>query len=142
MPHACTAQYIDLSLEKISGVVIELDTTPQQRVISTDGTYAFSVNTGSYRIKALQFANNLTIAEAEEEIEIVDDGDYTLDLFLYPSFEEEEALLNSTKISVEDEPDTKLLYPIIILIAVLFILIISAIVYIYLKAGKPGRGSP
>jgi uncharacterized membrane protein len=122
----------DLSLDKISGVVVELNTTPLQRVISTDGSYSFSINPGSYKINARQ------IAKAEEKIQIIEDGNYTLDLFLYPSFEEEEALINSSEFPIDEpEPGITLSLGTIILIAALFLLIlVLALAPLYIRLLK------
>ena len=135
----------DLSLDRISGVVIELNTTPLQRVISTDGSYSFSINPGSYSITARQLAQNLTLAKAEEKIQIIEDGNYTLDLFLYPSFEEEEALANSSELPI-DEPEQGITLSLssIILIAVLFLIILAlAVSPLYIRLlKKPTPAAP
>ncbi len=126
----------DLSLDKVSGVVVELNTVPQQRIISTDGTYSFNVNPGNYKITAKQVAQNLTLAKAEEKIQIVNEGDYNLDLFLYPSFEEEESLLNSTGINIDDGTTKKLFLPLLVLVIILLAALISLIIFVYLKLNK------
>lgn len=91
----------DLDLNRLTSVVIEVNSTPKQRVISKDGSYSLTLNPGYYRIKA-----NYTdgaIYFAEEQIKVVEDGIYTLDLFLFPSFEEEETLIKDTDIDIEDK---------------------------------------
>jgi len=125
----------DLSLDKISGVIVELNTTPQQRVISKEGTYSFNLNPGNYKITAQEVSQNLTLTKAEEKIQIIEDGDYTLDLFLYPSLEEEESLMNSTDIDIGEEPPSILL-PVLIIIIALLIIVISFLVFIYIKSKK------
>jgi uncharacterized membrane protein len=88
----------DLSLDRISNVVVEVNTTPNQRVISRDGSYSFSLPIGSYRITAVQYQDNRSFAKAEENVTAVDEGDYVIDLFLYPDLGEEQSILNSTGI--------------------------------------------
>jgi uncharacterized membrane protein len=75
-----------------------VNTTPNQRVISRNGSYSFSLPVGSYRITAVQYQNNLSSARAEENVTAVDEGDYVIDLFLYPNLEEEQSILNNTGI--------------------------------------------
>ena len=136
----------DLSLDKVSGVVIELNTTPLQRVISRDGSYSFSINPGSYKITARQLAQNLTLANAEEKIQIIEDGNYTLDLFLYPSFEEEEALMNSSNLSLETPPVQSItlsVTSIIAIIALFLIILALALAPLYIRLlKKPTPAAP
>ncbi len=125
----------DISLEKVSDVVLEVNSSPTQRVISKQGSYEFELGIGSYRITAKQVKNNMTLATAEEEISIVNDGNYVLDLFLFPSFEEEESLLNETDISIDDEYFKTTNYLLIIVI-LLLIFLIGTLLFFYFKSKK------
>ncbi|MEK6922461.1 MAG: winged helix-turn-helix transcriptional regulator [Nanoarchaeota archaeon] len=82
----------DIGIEPQKNVVIEIDTTPNQKVISRDGYYSLVVPMGNYTLKASLFENNALVASAEEKIEVKDDGVYNLDLVLFPSFEDEDEL--------------------------------------------------
>jgi len=115
----------DLSLNKVDNVVVQVNSTPQQRVISKDGFYSFDLNPGKYKIKATYL--NAEVYYAEEGVEIISGGSYVLDLFLFPSFEDENELINDIDISVEDLYEKKgpnyfyLIYFIIFLILIYLI---------------------
>lgn len=80
----------NLDLEKVTDVLVELDTTPKQQYLAKDGEYSFAVPEGEYILRANK--NGLT---AEETIKIIKDGEeeFVYDLFLMPGFEEEEEIL-------------------------------------------------
>jgi len=73
----------DLSLKPVKDVIIEVDSQPPQKLVSKDGTYSFSLEKGSYTIKAETISAEKSLVE--ERITIVDDnGNYVLDLFTLP----------------------------------------------------------
>jgi uncharacterized membrane protein len=109
----------DLSLDRLSNVAVEVNTTPNQRLISKNGSYSFTLPIGSYKITALQYQNNRTIAKAEENVQAIDNGDYVIDLFLYPNLEEEQSILNSTDLGILPEGQNSSLIIILIAIAIL-----------------------
>ncbi|MFH1399208.1 MAG: hypothetical protein ABIG95_03790 [Candidatus Woesearchaeota archaeon] len=90
----------DLSLDKVGNVVVVVNSSPNQRFVSKGGDYEFELPVGHYKIEANLSNGNFTVAHAEEFLDVVDDGDYLLDLFLFPSFEEEEALIDDAEIDV------------------------------------------
>ncbi len=79
----------DLSLNKVKNAIIEVNSNPKQRIVALDGTYEIEIPIGKYTITAT-YQNNGGIMKAEENITVVDDGIYILDLFLYPYFDEED----------------------------------------------------
>lgn len=125
----------DISLEKVSDVVVEVNTTPIQRVISKQGNYELELGLGNYKITAKQVKHNTTFASAEEEVSIVDDGTYVLDLFLFPSFEEEESLIDETAIEIDEEYFKTTNY-LLIIIAVLLIFLIALLLFFYFRSKK------
>jgi uncharacterized membrane protein len=133
----------DLSLDRISNVVVEVNTTPNQRVISKDGSYSFSLPIGSYRISAVQYLNNKSFAKAEENVTAVDDGDYVIDLFLYPNLEEEQSILNSTGIITVPNDGNKSVITIIFIIAALAGLAVGFQIVFngFTKKDKQGKGT-
>src|SRR3989344_899862 len=66
----------DLSLEPTESVV-QIDSTPQQRVVAKGGVYRLSIPVGEYHITAEGVEGNTT-----ENVTIIADGTYTIDLFL------------------------------------------------------------
>jgi uncharacterized membrane protein len=66
----------DLSLEPMDAFV-EINSVPKQFVVAVNGEYSFNVNPGTYVLKA-----NTTEGYSIEPVEIVDDGDYTIDMVI------------------------------------------------------------
>ena len=78
----------DLSLKKVNNARVEIDTLPRQFFIAQNGSYSFSVPFGAYTIKAQSMQKNTVLASVEENITVKQDGDYVLDLILFPDVEE------------------------------------------------------
>ena len=78
----------DLSLKKISNTRVEINTSPKQFYIAQNGTYSFNVPNGRYAIKAQLLQKNEAVASVQENITISQDGNYVLDLILFPDIEE------------------------------------------------------
>lgn len=78
----------DLGLDLVRDTILEIDTEPKQTLVSKDGSYSFNVPLGKYTIIARK-----EDYYAEENISVKTEGNYTLDLIIWPSFEEEDELL-------------------------------------------------
>ncbi len=119
----------DISLNKEKNIVLEINTKPNQRVISKYGSYSFNVPMGEYTIEAKKIEDNLILSSTTEIITIQDDNTYNLDLFLYPNLEDEETLLGDDidipQIFEEEKTNATLL----IWLAVFLLLIILFFVY-------------
>jgi len=72
----------DLSIQKNS--IVEINTSPSQKIIAREGTYSFEVAIGEYTLKAKYLKNNEIFSSFEEKISIKDNGIYNLDLILFP----------------------------------------------------------
>ncbi|RLI76498.1 hypothetical protein DRO97_00540 [Archaeoglobales archaeon] len=72
------------TLEPVRKAIVTINTTPEQKIVS-NGTYSFTVPNGTYVIKA--FYKNDVELYAEENITIVEDRSYVIDLILFPKFE-------------------------------------------------------
>lgn len=93
----------DLDLNPVSQAVVEISTMPRQVMVSVNGTYRFSVLPGNYVITARQAKLEMS---ASENISIRQEGDYVLDLILFPEFGIEEELLNETlDVAEYEEPE-------------------------------------
>ncbi len=77
----------DLSLNKIKNIIVEVNSVPEQKVVSTDGTYSFDLPKGEYNITA-KTINNKEIVQ--ESIEIKEEGTFNIDLFVFPELEDKE----------------------------------------------------
>jgi len=78
----------DFELQPVNGAVVEISSSPQQRMVTKDGSYRFEVPMGVYVIKAQH-----RDLQAGEEVTVPDEGVFVLDLILFPSFHEEDELL-------------------------------------------------
>ena len=123
----------DEGLDVVKDSVVEVDSTPQQREVAKDGTYSFTLPQGAYTITVKSDSQT-----AEEKIVIDKEGDYVLDLFLFPSFEQEDELAKETgDISIEDEyfkEDNKTMF---VITGLVIFLIIAGIIFYFLKKKKP-----
>ncbi|MEK6963494.1 MAG: hypothetical protein AABX70_03650 [Nanoarchaeota archaeon] len=71
--------------------IVEINTSPQQLMVTKDGTYTFQVPSGEYLLKA---RHTQIPAETSEEITAQREGRYTLDLILFPKLDEDLELQN------------------------------------------------
>lgn len=120
----------DSELNKQNNVRLEINTVPKQYYVSKNGSYAFDVPVGNYVVKANYYADNILESSAEENITIKDEGLYVLDLILFPSFEEEDIILNETEMFViknfeEEEKNYKPVIAVILTLLFIFILFIA-----------------
>ncbi len=102
--HAATIHgfVYDIFLDELDKAIITINTEPQQKTVSKDGEYSFTVPKGDYIIKATYKSEDGS-HETEEAITIIDDGDYIIDLILIPTFEDE--FLNESLIELEEFED-------------------------------------
>jgi uncharacterized membrane protein len=128
----------DLSLERVEGVVVEVNSSPIQRVVAKQGDYSVELGIGNYLITAEQVSGNITLAYAEELLQVVDDGEYVLDLFLFPSFEEEESLLNETDIDIPEDYMRTTNY-LLVAVIILLLFLIAVGVMLYMRSRKPPK---
>ena len=98
-----------------STAVVEINTEPIQKLV-VKNSYKFNVPLGTYTITAKY--NNLKI---EEIVTITKEGIYTLDLIMFPSFEEEESLLEFD-INTEYEKKSNWFYWLIVIGLILIVI--------------------
>jgi len=118
----------DYSLDKANDVRVEINTEPRQFYISKNGSYAFNVPNGNYRVEAKQYIGNLLKASVREDITIKDDGSYVLDLILFPSLEED--LLDDDINIIEPYPEKEINF---MALTILVLVILMAFFVFYLK---------
>ncbi len=116
-------------LKKIKAVV-EINTTPIQRIVAENGTYEFNVSFGTYKITA--YSDGLS---CEEKIVIEREGIYRLDLILFPNLNYG---INWTEPNFSFETEKAENFPITIpiLIAILLFLSLSALYFLRRKKRK------
>ena len=127
----------DLNLDKVGKSLITINTNPEQTFVTTNGSYSFYVPEGSYSIKANLIKNNLSVATASHNVQITSEGDFIVDLILFPNFEEELSLIDETdEIAVDElfEESTNLgIYIIIFLILLIILMVFLHLQYMIRK---------
>lgn len=78
----------DLSMVRVKNAVVTVNSTPLQRIVAENGTYSIELPPGDY-VLSTEVQHGPTLLTAQENLTIIDDGRYILDLFLYPEFEDE-----------------------------------------------------
>ncbi|MBU2589149.1 MAG: hypothetical protein KKA65_02980 [Nanoarchaeota archaeon] len=90
----------DNTLNKLENVMLEIDSQPKQTLVSKDGSYSFEVSEGDYLLTAKYYENNFLKLEVEEEISVLDEGSFIVDLILFETLDDE--LLDLSNIDLED----------------------------------------
>lgn len=137
----------DISLEKAIDVIIEIDTSPKQKMISKDGHYSFNVPLGNYTITAGMYIDNLLEAYAEEDIKIIGEGEYNVDLIIFPYIGDDENLIQEGDISLPEilfeendfAEEMKGIVKVSIIVAILLIIALAAIRALWKHAKKPKK---
>lgn len=111
----------DIGLEQATNTIIEVNTTPKQLIVAKDSTYSFTLPQGNYLISA----SHPISGNASEQISVAAEGDYVLDLILFPDLNVGE-IENGEFIDVEPVSSTvttKPIWPWIIAVLALAILV-------------------
>jgi len=118
-------------------VEIENNSTRVQYKVSGNGTYFFDVSPRSYDIKAKYYYNNILELYGEEKLRIDSpDDSNNLDLILFPPIDSDYEYLGN--INLTGELDTKQVdYTDYIIIFLVALIIISIIIFIWMKKRKP-----
>lgn len=125
----------DLSFNKISSATITINTTPTQTKVLENGDYKFTVPLGSYLIQAKQYNYDKIIGEINQTIKVTTDGEFILDLIVFPKedfnnldlldFNQENELISKTN---ENKSNTIIIFLIIILL-----IMASSLLYLFIK---------
>lgn len=120
----------DLDLSEVHLAIVTIDTVPEQRLVSTEGTYSFTVPEGSYTLEASARIDGDRWV-AQEELNVTSDGAYTVDIILAPSFEEiaDIDLEEESLPEIPREDSNEYLIPIAILV------VLCGIIFYFLTRG-------
>ncbi len=72
-------------LKPLPKAVIVVNSTPEQRIVTQDGSYSFNLPPGNYVIKAYYYKNGKVVLYAEDNVTIKRNGSYVVDLILFPT---------------------------------------------------------
>ncbi len=132
------------TFEALENTIVLVNSTPPQVMVASSGSYTFDLPEGSYTIRAEYYRGNLLEYCVEEEITIVGDGDFVLDLLMFPPIEEaylcedinlSEDLFDYEELHEDEEDFRVLLYA----IGILSVLAIVSALFLW-KRGKKGAG--
>ena len=119
----------DMDLEPAKDSIIKVNTTPIQQIVSKDGTYSFELPLGSYKLEAIYDESKTSNLKASQNIKVIGEGTYIVDLILFPDLSEEEELLNP---DIDQEElsydDNKLPYLIFIILIILVAIVIISLI--------------
>lgn len=132
------------TFEALENTIVLVNSTPPQKLVSPSGSYAFDLPEGSYAIHAEYYRGNLLEYCAEENITIVGDGDFVLDLLMFPPIEDvylcedinlSEDIFDYEELLEDEEDSTVLLYA----TGILSVLAITSALFLW-KRSKKGDG--
>jgi len=134
----------DYNFRLVKNSVVRINTVPEQVVVSTDGAYSFSVPQGDYVITAeLNDEFDIVRFSIQDNISIIDDGDYVRDLILFPQEDLDELDLEEDleQALEEQEEEKKEEVPvhIRIIISGILIIILGFIVWLALRGKERSR---
>ena len=93
----------NLYLDKQLDSVVTVNTVPKQTFVAKNGTYSFELPAGNYDLKAEYYKSNNLVSSTSENVAITNEGEYVVDLILFPNFSEEEGILNETDFEINGE---------------------------------------
>ncbi len=119
-------------LQAEKDVLIQINTTPEQKYLSKDGSYTFEVSTGKYQLIAKKASQ-----EIKEEFNINQEGIFVYDLFLIPSFTDEDEIwnLSNENLISEEEIVPKSHFWQYLVAGIIFTIAIIRIIYARKKYG-------
>jgi uncharacterized membrane protein len=129
----------DINLNTVENAVIEVNSVPTQIYVSKEGTYSFDLKVGSYSINAA-YEKDLKKYTAEQNITIVEDGNYVLDFILFPDLSEDDGLIDhDTDLDTIYGSDNKMYFWIIVLLSL--VILVMAAFFIFNKYRKKKKKS-
>ncbi|MDO8537870.1 MAG: hypothetical protein Q7S21_03200 [archaeon] len=129
------------SFQPLDNTVIEVNSSPNQTIVSQNGEYSFQLAKGKYVIHAEYSERGRVLYVADENVNIIGDGNFVLDLIMFPSTDFNESDLppiieefDENDLLVQNQKENEKLFPLIALIVV--IIIILVLVYFLLVKQK------
>ncbi len=72
------------TFDKLNNVIVEINTVPLQRDITTNGEYSFEVGFGEYVISAEYYDGDELVYSDLQEIVVTQEGNFVVDLLMFP----------------------------------------------------------
>lgn len=117
----------------LENVVIKVysDSTLQLQTLVPDGTYSLSLYPGSYTIMAKYYSGAILVYDTEENITLQENDNLTLDLIMFPVFEENELPENFEILPELEEAEARSM--LLALVAIFAIVVTGAVAFYYMK---------
>ena len=106
-------------LEPQENAIVEVNSAPKQTYIAKDGDYSFNLPKGEYTITAKYTEDGQVLSSASQNLTIINEGDFVLDLILFELSDEDFELLDNTPGNIETEETP---FPWLILVISLIVL--------------------
>lgn len=122
------------TFDVLENTVVGVNSTPPQFIVASSGSYSFDLLPGTYTIRAEYYQDNVLEYYAEENITIVGDGDFVLDLLMFPPIEEE-FLYDDINVSedIYDEKEKEYMISPFVLFGIIAVLALLVIGYVLWK---------
>ncbi len=88
----------DSGLDVLPGVIVKVNSTPEQSLVLADGTYTLELPRGTYLLEAAYYENWAEAMSDAQELKVIDDGEYTVDLILLPDLDADDDLSDDFEI--------------------------------------------
>ncbi|MBT4870233.1 MAG: hypothetical protein HON47_01530 [Candidatus Diapherotrites archaeon] len=82
------------NFEKLDEVIVEINTSPIQRDISTEGVYSFEAPLGEYAIHAEYYEKGDLIYTDDQNVIITNEGNFVIDLIMFPVLDFDEEIID------------------------------------------------
>lgn len=118
------------NLEPLSKAIVTINTTPEQRVVTENGTYSFVVPPGTYVIKAYYYSHGELELYDEENITVKENGTYVLDLILFPPLTNLSEDIPKIQVSIDKEEQSKT-FPFGLVVFAMLVVCVIAFIFVY-----------
>ncbi len=116
-------------LEKLDKAIVEVNTIPQQTIVTIDSSYVFNLPEGNYIITAYSEGKEYSI---KENVTITSEGEFNVDLILFQNIDE------GQEIEEIDIPELISVSTIWTYVLVAWLVIVFVIIYLMRSAKKLG----
>ncbi len=123
----------DLSVAKEA--LVTIGTQPEQRLLTTNGTYEFTLPPGNYTIRAVNVGGRNQ--SVEENVSVAQEGNFTFDLFFFPNMDQENALYNDIATDFQEPPaplpqqQGNGVWPVVVLILAVLLILFGPFIYLH-----------
>lgn len=127
------------TLQPLNNAVIDINSVPNQRIVSSNGYYSVSLEPGVYEIQAVYYEKGNPSLYALEEVEIRGEGRFVFDLILFPISEADLDRLNVLEGKEESVPEKEIDLTFILIIALVLLALLISFFFILKEWKNKGK---